>query len=104
MALGDRRWALLHEYDTEPEPTPLALAQRMAGVDIVLFEGFRNAPIPMIEVFRPSLGRPMLWPNCPSVVAIAADGEVSCPHPVLDLGAPQAVATFVTALLGLRPK
>ena len=94
MMVGDRRWALLHEYDTEPEPTPLALAQRMAGVDIVLFEGFRNAPIPMIEVFRPSLGRPMLWPNCPSVVAVAADGEVSCPLPVLDLGAPQAVATF----------
>jgi len=104
MMVGDRRWALLHEYDTEPEPTPLALAQRMAGVDIVLFEGFRNAPIPMIEVFRPSLGRPMLWPNCPSVVALAADGEVSCPLPVLDLGAPQAVATFVTAHLGLRPK
>ena len=30
MMVGDRRWALLHEYDTEPEPTPLALAQRMA--------------------------------------------------------------------------
>jgi len=104
MMVGDRRWALLHEYDTESEPTPLALAQRMAGVDIVLFEGFRNAPIPMIEVFRPSLGRPMLWPNCPSVVALAADGEVSCPLPVLDLGAPQAVATFVTTHLGLRPK
>jgi len=103
MMVGDRRWALLHEYDTEPEPTPLALAQRMTGVDIVLFEGFRNAPIPMIEVFRPSLGRPMLWPNCPSVVALAADGEVVCPFPVLDLGAPQAVATFVTAHLGLRP-
>ena len=59
MMAGDRRWALLHEYDTEFESTPLALAQRMTGVDIVLFEGFRNAPIPMIEVFRPSLGRPM---------------------------------------------
>jgi molybdopterin-guanine dinucleotide biosynthesis protein B len=104
MMVGDRRWALLHEYDTESEPTPLALAQSMAGVDIVLFEGFRNAPIPMIEVFRPSLGRPMLWPNCPSVVALAADGEVVCPFPVLDLGAPQAAATFITAHLGLRPK
>jgi molybdopterin-guanine dinucleotide biosynthesis adapter protein len=104
MMVGDRRWALLHEYDTEPEPTPLTLALRMAGVDIVLFEGFRNAPIPMIEVFRPSLGRPMLWPNCPSVVAVAADGEVSCPLPVLDLGESQAVTAFITIHLGLRPK
>jgi len=102
MLVGDRRWALLHENDTEPEPAPLALARRMGDVDIVLFEGFRNAPIPMIEVFRPSLGRPMLWPNCPSVVAVAADGEVSCPLPRLDLAAPPAIAAFVTAHLGLR--
>jgi len=46
----------------------------------------------------------MLWPNCPAVVAIAADGEVSCPLPVLDLGAPQAVAMFLTAHVGVRPK
>jgi molybdopterin-guanine dinucleotide biosynthesis adapter protein len=104
MMVGDRRWALLHENDTEPEPTPLALALRMADVDIVLFEGFRNATIPMVEVFRPSLDRPMLWPNCPSVVAVAADGEVACPLPVLDLAAPQAVTTFVTNHLRLRPK
>ena len=104
MMVGDRRWALLHEYDKEPEPTPLALALRMANVDIVLFEGFRNAPIPMIEVFRPALGRPMLWPNCSSVVAVASDGEVSCPLPVLDLAAPQGVAAFVVTHVGLRPK
>jgi molybdopterin-guanine dinucleotide biosynthesis adapter protein len=104
MMVGDHRWALLHEYDQEPEPTPLALARRMANVDIVLFEGFRNAPIPMIEVFRPSLGRPMLWPNCSSVVAVASDGEVSCPLPVLDLVAPPRVAAFVVTHVGLRPK
>ena len=103
MMVGDRRWALLHEFGAEPEPTPLALAQGMASVDVVLFEGFRKAPIPMIEVFRPSLGRPMLWPDCPSVVAVAADGEVTCPLPVLDLAAPQAVATFIAAHLGIRP-
>ena len=104
MMVGDRRWALLHENHAEPEPTPLALALRMAGVDIVLFEGFRNAPIPMIEVFRPSLGRPMLWPDCPSVVAVAVDSAVSCPLPVLNLGAPQAVTMFITAHLALQPR
>jgi molybdopterin-guanine dinucleotide biosynthesis protein B len=103
MMVGDRRWALLHEFGAGSEPTPLALAQGMASVDIVLFEGFRKAPIPMIEVFRPSLGRPMLWPDCPSVVAVAADGEVTCPLPVLDLAAPQDVATFITTQLGIRP-
>ena len=102
MMVGDRRWALLHENRDEPEAEPLALARRMTHVDIVLFEGFRHAPIPLIEVFRPTLGRPMLWPTCPSVVAVASDGQVDCPLPVLDLGAPEAVAQFVRVRVGLR--
>ncbi len=104
MMVGDRRWALLHENADAPEPDPLALARRMAHVDVVLFEGFRSAPIPLIEVFRPSLGRPMLWPTCPSVIAVAADGAVDCPLPVLALGAPEAVAQFVLDRVGLRAK
>ena len=103
MLVGDRRWALLHEYGTEAEPHPIDLAQQMTGVDIVLFEGFRNAPIPMIEVYRPSLGMPMLWPTCSSVVAMATDSEVDCSLPVLDLGDPQAVSEFVVKQLGLSP-
>ena len=102
MMVGDRRWALLHEYQEEPEPAPLALAQRMSGVDIVLFEGFRNAALPMIEVFRPSLGRPMLWPDCPSVIAVATDGNITCPLPILSLATPQAITAFITRHLGLR--
>jgi len=103
MMVGDRRWALLHEYQEEPEPAPLTLAQRMRGVDIVLFEGFRNAALPMIEVFRPSVGRPMLWPDCPSVIAVATDGNITCPLPIISLAAPQAITAFITRHLGLRP-
>jgi molybdopterin-guanine dinucleotide biosynthesis protein B len=101
MLVGDRRWALLREYRNEAEPDPLALAQRMDHVDIVLFEGFRGAPIPMIEVHRPSLGLPMLWPNCPTVVAVVTDGELACPLPRLDLAEPDEVAAFLTRHLGL---
>lgn len=104
MLVGDRRWALLREYRNEPEPDPLALAERMCGVDIVLFEGFRGAPIPMIEVYRPALALPMLWPAFPSVVALATDGDVDCPLPVLDLRAPQNVVDFIVNRLQLaRP-
>ena len=101
MLVGDRRWALLHEYRSDPEPDVPSLARRMEGVDIVLFEGFRSAPIPMIEVHRPSLGLPMLWPNCPSVLALATDGDVDCPLPVLPLGKPPEVAAFILRRLGI---
>ena len=103
MLVGDRRWALLHEYRATPEPDPRALAQHMNGVDIVLFEGFRSAPIPMIEVHRPGLGLPLLWPTCPSVIAVALDGDVDCPLQKLDLGAPHEVTAFMVDHLGLRP-
>jgi molybdopterin-guanine dinucleotide biosynthesis adapter protein len=101
MVVGDRRFALLHEYRDDAEPGPLDLARRLDGADIVLFEGFRSAPIPMLEVYRPSLKRPMLWPECRSVVAVATDGDIDCPLPVLDLAAPDAVAAFVLDRLGL---
>jgi hypothetical protein len=39
------------------------------------------------------------------VVAVATDGHIDCPLPVLDLAAPDAVAAFVLDRLGLaRPK
>ena len=101
MLVGDRRFALLHEYGEVPEPDPLALARHMGRVDIILFEGFRGAPIPMIEVHRPSLGLPMLWPTCPTVVAIAADEPLVCPLPVLDLAVPQQIADCVLRHVGL---
>ena len=101
MLVGDRRWALLREFGNETEPDPLALARRMSDVDIVLFEGFRSAPIPMIEVHRPSLGLPMLWPKCPTVIAVVTDGEIECPLPRLMLGEPQEVAAFLARHVGL---
>ncbi|MDH5286832.1 MAG: molybdopterin-guanine dinucleotide biosynthesis protein B [Betaproteobacteria bacterium] len=100
---GDRRFALLHEYRDAPEPDPLDLARRLDSADVVLLEGFRSAPIPTIEVYRPSLGLPMLWPQHPSVIALATDGDADCPLPRLALADAAAVARFVRERLGLRP-
>ena len=49
------------EYD------PVALARRyMADADIVLAEGYKRAPIPKIEVFRPSVApTPIFDPTAP---------------------------------------
>ena len=44
------------EYD------PIGLARRyLDGADIVLAEGFRSAPLPKIEVYRPSVAAPSLY-------------------------------------------
>jgi len=78
------------------------LVARLAPVDLVLVEGFRGEKIPKIEVFRPALGKPPLWPETP-VLAVASDAGVQkCPVPVLDLNAPSTVADFVIAALRLK--
>jgi molybdopterin-guanine dinucleotide biosynthesis protein B len=78
------------------------LLARLSPVDLVLVEGFRGEKIPKIEVYRPALGKPPLWPEM-DVLAVATDaGPENCPVPVLDLNAPATVADFVIAALRLK--
>ena len=47
---------------TPDEYDPAALARRyLSDADLVLAEGYKRAPIPKIEVYRPSLGAPPLY-------------------------------------------
>jgi molybdopterin-guanine dinucleotide biosynthesis protein B len=79
-----------------------ALLARLNPVDIVLVEGFKNDPIAKIEVHRPTLGKPPLWPDMP-VLAVAADAPLpDCPVPVLALDAVPAIADFITAAFKLN--
>ena len=98
-----RRWALMHEIrggETEP---PLAdLLRHMTPVDLVLAEGYKGEPHDKLEVYRRSVGKPLLWGQIPNVVAIAADGlEQEVPVPVLDLNDMSAVAAFIIGHAGL---
>ncbi|HEY7787202.1 MAG TPA: molybdopterin-guanine dinucleotide biosynthesis protein B [Casimicrobiaceae bacterium] len=91
------RWALMHELRGLPE---LALAEAMARLspcDLVLVEGWTRAAIPKLEVWRESLGKPMLHPGDSRIVGIATDapGRVRSPLPALALHDPAAIATFV---------
>jgi molybdopterin-guanine dinucleotide biosynthesis adapter protein len=90
-----RRWALLHEVDG-PEPGLPALLARMAPVDLVLVEGFKTHEYPKLEVHRPALGKPPIWPDWPDVVAIATDAALAnCGRAVLNLNDPHAVAAWI---------
>lgn len=92
------RFALLHELRGAPEPGLGDLLQRMAPVDLVLVEGFKRDRHPKLEVYRPSVGKPPLWPQDEAVVAIASDGPVpDCARPVLDLDDLAGIADLVEA-------
>jgi len=102
MVASGTRWALTHELRGEPEPALPALLARMAAVDLVLVEGFKTEPFPKIEVHRPTLARPPIWPGQPDVIAVATDAPVlmaPCDRPVLPLNDPDAVAAWIVRFL-----
>ncbi|MCE9632636.1 MAG: molybdopterin-guanine dinucleotide biosynthesis protein B [Methylophilales bacterium] len=102
MLLGSRkRWALMTELsrtgNNHEEPSLAELLPHVDGnlVDLIVVEGFKSAPIPKIEIYRPSLGKPLLAASDSHIIAIASDGAVVSGVPVLDLNRPAAIAQFV---------
>lgn len=101
MIASPYRIALVHELRGEAEPSLAEQLARLAPVDLVLVEGFKNADIPRIEVHRPALGLPALYPHDPGFIAVASDTMLPTALPVLPLSDPARIALFVCASLGL---
>lgn len=96
MICSQNRWALMHELRGASEPTFDELVRRISPVDLLLVEGFKRHPHPKIEVYRPSLGKPLLHPEDPLVVAIASDETLlGLTLPWLPLSDAGAVAAFI---------
>jgi molybdopterin-guanine dinucleotide biosynthesis protein B len=93
------RWALLHEV-VGAEPTLPELLEKLEPVDIVLVEGFKTHPFAKLEVHRPAVGKPPIWPDDPDVVAVASDVTLeTCDRTLLALNHPAEVAEWVLDLL-----
>jgi molybdopterin-guanine dinucleotide biosynthesis protein B len=96
MIASDRRWALMHELRDAPESSLDELLQRLGPVDLVLVEGFKRHPHYKIEVYRPSLGKPLLHLEDPHIVAIASDERVpGLAVPWFFLSDAGAIANFI---------
>ena len=98
------RWALQHELRGNPELTLDEALQRLSPCDLALVEGFKGSPIPKLEVYRESVGKPLLHPHDPEIVAVATDGALATALPVLPLGDPDAIATFILRHVGLEAR
>jgi molybdopterin-guanine dinucleotide biosynthesis protein B len=78
LIASQRRFALIHELRQEGEPRLPDLLAKLAPVDLVIIEGYKREPHPKLEVFRAAVGKPLLHPDDPHIVAIASD--VALPH------------------------
>ena len=98
------RWALMHERRDESDVSLDELLARLAPCDLVLIEGFKQEPIPKLEVYRPENGKPPLFPERSDIVAVATDAEIATSLPCLALDDVAAIAGFVMTTLQLQER
>jgi molybdopterin-guanine dinucleotide biosynthesis protein B len=88
-----KRWAILHELREEEEWDLGALLAKMSPVDLVMVEGFKRDAFPKVEIHRAENGKPLLHPDDPHIVAVAADTALpQAKVPVIDLNDIDVVA------------
>jgi molybdopterin-guanine dinucleotide biosynthesis adapter protein len=97
LVSSDSRFALMHELRGEPEWTLQALLEKLSPVDLVLVEGFKRETHPKLEVYRAEVGKPLLHPDDPNIVAIASDRPMIAGVPVVLLDDVEAVADILVA-------
>jgi molybdopterin-guanine dinucleotide biosynthesis adapter protein len=112
MLLGSKhRWALMTELSRirdQPADEP-GLAELLPHidpqlVDLILVEGFKNASIPKIEIYRPEMNKPLLSVHDTHVIAVASNAQIDTSLPVLDLDNPELIATFILEWLKAQPQ
>ncbi|WP_275096527.1 molybdopterin-guanine dinucleotide biosynthesis protein MobB [Sedimenticola hydrogenitrophicus] len=101
LVASGRRWALMVETDGTGDPQLQEMIGQLdqASLDLILVEGFKHVAFPKIELHRSALGKPLLYPNDPAIVAFACDGPPpdGLPLPLLDLNETRQIADFIIA-------
>jgi len=88
-----RRWAQMHELRGEDELRLRDIIIRLTPVDLVIVEGFKHEPHPKLEIFRATVGKPLLHPADNWIVALASDAPVpQSSVPVLNLDEIEKIA------------
>ena len=99
MLVSPYRRAIIKEFEPQREINLQELLAQFPTeeVDLILVEGFRDEVFNKIELHRPSLGKPLLYPHDKAIIALASDQTLATPNylPCLDLNDPQAIAEFI---------
>lgn len=99
LVTSSQRWALMveREYEREPRVEDHIAQLDHSTLDLILIEGFKDARLPKIELHRPSMGKALLFPSDPDIIAVASDSPLIMPDHValLDLNNPLQIAEFI---------
>ena len=67
------RVAIMRELRGAAEPSLAEHLARLAPADLTLVEGYKWEALPKLEVYRPDVGKPPMFPGDPHIVAVASD-------------------------------
>jgi len=98
LVASSQRRALMTENTTPQEPRlhELITCLDPENIELVLIEGFKHVPFPKIELHRQALGKTLLYPQDPDIIALASDHPADCHElPSLDINDTTAISTFI---------
>jgi molybdopterin-guanine dinucleotide biosynthesis protein B len=105
LVASRNRVALVRELgpeENEPGLFEMLGCLDLDHLDLVLVEGYKQAPIPKIELHRSALGHPLLHPRVPGVIAVASDRPLATSVTRLDLNDPDTIADFILDFVARR--
>ena len=111
LVASRQRWALMVEQadqdiKKDPELAELLPNLKLDDIDLILVEGFKHERISKIELHRPVLNKPLLYPEDRDIIAIASDhenlqdlypGQIQCP--LLNINNSHEISLFIASLL-----
>jgi len=103
MIASPFRVAIMQELRGAPEPSLAEHLARLSPADLTIVEGYKWEPLPKLEVYRPAVGKPPLFPDDPGIVAVASDmarpGGLRASVAWLDVNQPEQVLAWIKARL-----
>ena len=99
LVCSKNRWALLsdREYPEEPKLQQELEKLQTQDLDLILVEGFKHEHFDKIEIYRPEINKPLIYPEDKDIIAIICRPDIPLNNAPqrLDINNPDAVAEFI---------
>ena len=99
LLVSSHRRAIITEFSEikQPKLSEQLKVLDQSGLDLILVEGFKAENFPKIELHRPSLNQPLIYPNDSTIIAFATDTKTSFNNmpTLLDINDPQMISEFI---------
>lgn len=102
LVASDARWVVMHELRGDPEPSLDEQVARLSPCDLLLIEGYKTHPIPKLEIWRKDNAKPLLHPDDPHIMAIAADAPIDTQLPCFGLNDYDRIADLILRTNGFQ--